>query len=346
MIRVVVAEDSPTARELLIEILESDPEFRVVGQAADGAEAVEVITRLRPDLVTMDAHMPVMDGFEATSRIMVQVPTPILMVSSAAVGREVEYSLNAIRAGALMVVSKPEDPLSLRFDGSRSEFLTMAKAMASVKVVRRLSGRTDRAPAPSRTAAATGAVRLVAIAASTGGPAALQRILAALPAEFPAPIVVVQHMAAGFVGGLGEWLDASCPLRVAVAQHGEPLRGGTALLAPDLRQLGVSRDGRVVVADAPPVRGIRPSGTYLFESAAESYGSGLLALVLTGMGNDGVEGLQAVKAAGGRVVAQDEATSVVFGMPREAIAAGLANFVLGLDGISAKLVEMTNGGPL
>ncbi len=343
MIRVVVAEDSPTVRQLLVDILESDPEFQVVGQARDGAEAVEVITRLLPDLVTMDAHMPVLDGFEATSRIMVQTPTPILMVSSCTVGREVEYSLNAIRAGALMVVPKPEDPLSLRFDSSRFEFLNMAKAMARVKVVRRWPVKS-RAPVPYRPAIPGGPARLVAIAASTGGPAALQRLLAGLPADFAAPILIVQHMAAGFVAGLADWLGRGCSLRVDVARHGEPLRAGTVLLAPDGHHLGVGLDRRAMVVDAPLVGGMRPSGTYLFESAALAQGAGVVAVVLTGMGNDGVDGLPAVKAAGGRVLVQDEATSVVFGMPREAIATGGADAVLGIDEIAPRLVELATAG--
>lgn len=345
MIRVVVAEDSLTVRELLVEILESDPEIRVVGQAKNGAEAVELATRLKPDLVTMDVHMPVMDGFAATKEIMVQAPTPILIVSSSVSGRDVELSLNAIRAGALMVLAKPDDPQSARFDGRREELVTMAKAMARVKVVRRWPSRPGAArPAPPLRLAPGAAIRLVAVAASTGGPAALQRILSALPRDFAAPILVVQHIATGFVGGLAEWLSASCNLRVKVAEHGEPLLKRTVFLAPDDRQLGVSPDGRVVVAAAPPVNGFRPSGTYLFASAAQTYGASVAAVILTGMGSDGVEGLRAVKAAGGRVLAQDEASSVVYGMPGEAVAAGIVDAVLATDEMAPRLVELVAGG--
>ena len=344
MIRVVVAEDSLTTRELLVEILESDPEIRVVGQATNGAEAVELVARLRPDLVTMDVHMPVMDGFTATKEIMVRVPTPILIVSASARGRDVELSLDAIRAGALMVVTKPDDPRSARFDGRRDELVAMAKAMAEVKVVRRWNGvRAASPPAPRVPAGAR--ARLVAIAASTGGPAALQRVFSGLPGSLEAPIVCVQHIAAGFVGGLADWLNASCDLRVKVAEHGEPLSARTVYLAPDDRHLGVGAGNTCAVVASPPINGFRPSGTHLFDSAAAAYGASLVALILTGMGSDGVEGLRAVKRAGGRVIAQDEASSVVYGMPREAALAGVVDAVLAIDDIPLHVATLVRGGP-
>lgn len=345
MIRVVVAEDSLTVREILVEILESDPEIRVVGQAKNGAEAVELTTRLKPDLVTMDVHMPVMDGFEATKEIMVQAPTPILIVTSSASGREVELSLNAMRAGALMVVAKPDNPQSERFGGRRDGLAAMAKAMAQVRVVRRWAPQSRPLRPASAPRMAPGApVRLVAVAASTGGPAALLRILSSLPGDFAVPILVVQHIATGFVAGLAEWLSASCNLRVKVAEPGEPLLKRTVFLAPDDRHLGVSPDARVMVTDAPAVNGFRPSGTYLFASAAQGYGATVAAVILTGMGRDGVEGLKAVKAAGGRVLAQDEPSSVVYGMPGEAVAAGVVDAVLAVDEIARHLAELVAGG--
>ena len=338
MIRVVVAEDSPTVRALLVEILQSDPEIKVVGQATNGVEAAELTARLKPDLVTMDVHMPVMDGFAATKEIMVHTPTPILIVSSSVSGNDVELSLNAMRAGALMLVRKPEDPQSARFDGLRDELVDMAKAMAQVKVVRRWpAGAPGTLATPPLRPLRTRPIQLVAVAASTGGPAALQQILAALPRDFPAPILAVQHLATGFVPGLAAWLDMSCNLHVKVAEDGEPLAPRTVFLAPDDRHLGVRAGGRVLVVDAPPVGGFRPSGTYLFTSVAQLYGRSVAAVILTGMGNDGVAGLKNVNAAGGLVLAQDEASSVVYGMPREAVAAGVVDAVLTPDEIAARL---------
>jgi two-component system chemotaxis response regulator CheB len=343
MIRVMVVEDSPTARALMVEILESDPEIDVVGQAPNGAEAVEMTQRLRPDLITMDIHMPVMDGFTATKHIMSQAPTPIIIVSSSMSGPDVEHSLNAIQAGALMLLPKPDNPASARFDYRRAELVTMAKAMASVKVVRRW-GTAPLPPLPKQRPVG-GPVRIVAIAASTGGPAALHRVLSGLPRGFKAPIVVVQHITAGFIGGLADWLRASCPLEVTVAEHGEELRPGHVYLAPDTRHLGVTSTGRVAISDEAARNGFRPSGDYLFQSVAAAYGSAVAGIVLTGMGSDGVDGLRAVKAAGGHVLAQDEASSIVYGMPKEAVAAGVVDAVLSLDDMAPRLVHLLGKDP-
>jgi two-component system chemotaxis response regulator CheB len=187
-------------------------------------------------------------------------------------------------------------------------------------------------------------VRLIAVAASTGGPAALQRILEALPADFPVPLLIVQHIATGFGAGLAEWLASTCGIQVKVAEHGEPLAARTAYLAPDDRHLGIRPDRRVLLDDTAPIDGFRPSATYLFESAARVYGASMAAVVLTGMGRDGVEGLHAVKAAGGRVIAQDESSSVVYGMPREAVAAGLVDLELPIMEIGPRLTDLVTGG--
>jgi two-component system chemotaxis response regulator CheB len=340
----MVVEDSPTARELLGGILESDPDIKVVGEASNGMEAIELAARLRPDLITMDIHMPLLDGYEATKRIMDQTPTPILIVSSSSSGQEFRSSMEAIKAGALMVVSKPDNPLGERFEGRRTELLAMVKAMAEVKVVRRWNREHHVSiPTVTRRFPAGPKPRLIAIAASTGGPAAVQRILSSLPQNFPVPIVVVQHIAAGFVPGLADWLSSTCRLAVKVAAAGDVLRPGHVYLAPDGRHLGVIAEGMVALSDLPQVDGFRPSGTYLFESAARAYGTALTAVILTGMGSDGVEGLKAVKAAGGRVLAQDEASSVVYGMPREAVIAGVTDMVAGLEELAQCLIQLTAG---
>src|SRR5574341_718724 len=342
MIRVLVAEGSLTVRELLAAILESDPEIRVVGQAKNGVEAVELARKLRPHLITMDVHMPLMDGFEATKEIMVQAPTPIIIVSSSSSGPDVELSLNALRAGALMLVAKPDDPQSPQFNGRQSQFVAMVKAMADVKVVRRWVRQPVPVMRPHRPPAAVPSqpTRVVTVAASTGEPAALQLILQALPRDFPVPVLVVQHIARGFVTGLVEWLNASCDLRVKVAEADEALRERTVFLAPDDQHLGIGRNGRIELSDAPPIAGFRPSATYLFESAARAWGPRAVGVVLTGMGNDGIAGLAALKAAGGAVIAQDEASSVVYGMPREAVAAGVVDVVVSVEEVASQLREL------
>ena len=238
MIRVLVVEDSPTVRQLLVAMLESDPGLRVVGQAADGFTAVELAESLAPDLITMDVQMPGQNGLEATKQIMNVAPTPIIVISAAVNQDAVALSLDATQAGALMVLPKPDAPDSPHFDEQRQQLVRMARAMAQVKVVRRWAPRaaTPYPATPVRVPVGS-TVRVVAIGCSTGGPAALRQILQALPANFPAPITVVQHIARGFTAGLTSWLDgANVGPRIKVAEHGEALRAGTAYLAPAARR--------------------------------------------------------------------------------------------------------------
>jgi two-component system chemotaxis response regulator CheB len=342
-VRVLIAEDSATARELLVQILGADPEIELVGEATNGVEAVELTARLRPNVVTMDIRMPLLDGFEATRRIMIEAPTPIVIVSGVADLHEVERSMHALRLGALAVVGKPVGPEAPDFDQERTRLVQTVKAMAEVKVVRRwptgaVARSTQRPHARARPRP-----RVVAIAASTGGPAALARILSTLPPTFTLPVLVVQHLAAGFTHGFAAWLSgAGVRLRVKVAEHGEPLRGGTVYIAPDDRHLGVADASTVAVVDAPPVDGFRPSGTFLFESLARSFGNRMVAVVLTGMGTDSVAGLRAVRAAGAPILAQDEETSVVFGIAAAALSAGLVDETIPLGAIARRLVELAS----
>jgi two-component system chemotaxis response regulator CheB len=341
-IRILVAEDSATARTLLVSILSSDPGFEVVGEAADGAEAVRKAVKLAPDLITMDVHMPVIDGLDATKAIMREAPTPILVVTATTSRDDVELSMTAMQAGALMVVEKPADPSSANFPRQREELLRMARAMAAVKVVRQWR-RTGVPPLPIEHPRSRRMVaRAIAIGTSTGGPAALRHILAELPHELPVPVLVVQHIARGFVAGLVHWLSASSSLTVQVATDGEPLRPGVVYIAPDDRHLGVSADGRVRLSDDSPVGGFRPSIDYLFDSCGAAYGAELVAVILTGMGRDGVAGLRTVHHAGGRVLAQDEATSVVYGMAHEAALAGVVDETLPVGDIAGRLTSLAS----
>jgi two-component system, chemotaxis family, protein-glutamate methylesterase/glutaminase len=344
-LRVLVVEDSPTARALLVSMLESDPAITVVGEAADGIEAVALTHQLRPDVITMDVHMPNMDGLHATREIMSSVPTPILVVTANARPGDVELSLDVTAAGALMLLEKPVAPQSPAFPEQRQRLVSMVKAMAQVKVVRRWSSGHMRRVTPSNVERMTGEMpsarsRIVAIGASTGGPAAVQRLLRALPPTFRAPVLLVQHIADGFTPGLVHWLGQTCPLTVKVAKHRELLRAGTVYVAPDKKHLGVVDDRRVLIADDDAIQGFRPSATFLYGSVARAFGASTAAVILTGMGSDGVDGLRTVRMHGGTVLAQDEASSVVFGMPREAIRAGLADYVGPVDELAKHLQHL------
>lgn len=345
-LRVLVVDDSATARTLLVSLLDADPALTVVGEAAGGREAVRLTQALRPDVITMDVHMPGMDGLEATREIMMTTPTPIVVVTANTRPGDVELSLDVTAAGALMLLEKPGGPASPDFERQRRRMISMVKAMAGVKVVRRWgrAARPDHVPAAAEPLPSARA-RIVAIAASTGGPAAVQRLLAGLPADFGAPVLLVQHIADGFTPGLVHWLQQGCSLRVKIAQHREQLRPGTVYVAPDAAHLGVFDDRRIQLSEADPIQGFRPSADFLFESVGRAFGPGVAAVILTGMGSDGVAGLRTVRAHGGTVLAQDEASAVVYGMPREAVLAGLVHMAGDVTDIARRVRDIVASEP-
>jgi two-component system chemotaxis response regulator CheB len=296
---------------------------------------VALVQKLRPDVVVMDLHLPGMDGLAATKELMITAPTPIVIVTGSGSSAEVATALNVLRVGAVALLHKPPGPGAAGHEEAARQLLSTVKAVAGVKVVRQWRRPAASAPPPAAPRPRRG--RAVAVAASTGGPEALQRLLAGLPGDFPLPVLVVQHIAGGFTRGLADWLNSACGLRVKPAEAGEPLAPHTVYLAPDDRHLGVSARGAVALSASEPVGGFRPSASYLFESAARAYGPAVTAVILTGMGEDGLAGLRAVRQAGGRVLAQDEASSVVWGMPGAAVAAGLADLVLPPEEIAARL---------
>jgi two-component system chemotaxis response regulator CheB len=326
-VRVLIVDDSPVARDVLKSVLESDVEITVVGMAATGTEAVELTARLRPDLVTMDLVMPGMDGMEATQRIMARHPTPILFLS-AFIGREGVYSrADALAAGALDIVEKPMPLSDVRAEGAAAALRRRVKSLAQVPVITHMYG-AGAARMTARAPQAVGDAALVAIGASTGGPRVLGELLAALPAGYGLPIVVVQHMAEGYVDTLVESLRHQGRLEVALAQNGDRLRAGRVHIAPPESHLTVQKGGRLAVETGPPVRGFRPSIDVTFSSVARVYGGRAAGILLTGMGVDGAAGLREIRVAGGPTLVQDEASSVVFGMPRAAIERGAAQHVL------------------
>jgi two-component system chemotaxis response regulator CheB len=343
VIRVLVVEDSPTTAELLVRLLEADGCFEVVGTAADGEQAVSLTARLRPHVITMDIHMPRLDGVAATRRIMAETPTPIVIVSASVQEKTVGLAFEAVQAGAVSVLDKPPGPGHPRHTAAVSELLTTVRLMADVKVVRRaadpaLEGRDVARPLPPRPLLASGARPLaVGIAASTGGPHAIQTLLQGLRGDFVVPVLVVQHISRGFAAGMAAWLSSTCALSVKLAEHGETPMGGAVYLAPEDRHLVVTRRGTLVLSAAPPVQGFRPSANVLFESLADCYGAQAIGVVLTGMGEDGVAGLRMLHLAGAPVIAQDEATSVVYGMPGAAVASAAVDHVLPLPDIGPAL---------
>jgi two-component system chemotaxis response regulator CheB len=341
-LRALVADDSPTQRKLLVSILRGDPEIDVIGEATDGQQAVEMAARLRPDVITMDVAMPRLGGLEATLQIMKTAPTPIV-ISSDLDRTVVEAAMRALNAGALAVLRKPPGPSSPRFEEEVRHFLRQVKLLARVKVVRHMN-MTPVAGVPIVAAPRPAPVprlerpELVAIATSTGGPPALRHLLGRLPADFPAPILVVQHLALGFVGGLAAWLGGVVALRVKVAEDGEPLVAGTVYLAPDDRHLTLLGRRAICLDASPPVGGFRPAANAMFASVARELGAQAVGVMLTGMGQDGVDGLVALRAAGGRVLVQDQESSVVYGMPRAAIDAGVASEIGNLETIAGVLL--------
>jgi two-component system chemotaxis response regulator CheB len=332
-VRVVVADDSSTARRLLVEICDREPDIVVVGEASDGAQAVEMTTRLGPSLVVMDVHMPVLDGIEATKQIMRERPTPIIVVTAGKDPTDVEAGLSALRFGALTVLPKPVGPGVDGFEASAQRLTSLVRALADVKVIRRRDFSATTSSRPPK-----GGPGIVAVATSTGGPPALCRFLGALPADLPTPIVVVQHIVEGFLPGLVTWLRAEVPFHVTEAQHGQRLEPGTVYIAPDGRHLEVDAQWRARLVDSSPVGGFRPSATVLFTSLARNVGPNATAVVLTGMGRDGLEGARALKAAGGRILVQDEGSSVVYGMPKVVADAGLAHVQGAVETLAADIV--------
>ena len=344
MIRVMVVEDSDTTRALLTAILGEDSSIKVVGEARNGAEAITMARELKPDLITMDISMPVIDGFAATEQIMTATPVPIVMVTAFPNLSEAETAARALTCGALTVLRKPPGISARGYEESAHELIETVKAMAEVKVVRHFSNsrtkRSLRAAADWRRRP-----RLLAIAASIGGPAALQILLPALGPDFPIPILIVQHITSGFVEGLVSWLATSLSLPVTFAHDGELLTAGTIYFAPDNYHLGVGVNFHAILSAAPPIGGFRPSANFLFETAARAAGCETLAAILTGMGEDGLEGLRALKHQNGYVIAQDEETSVVFGMPGAAIKAGVVDTILPIGAIAQKLNQMVELTP-
>jgi two-component system chemotaxis response regulator CheB len=341
-IRVLIVDGSPLARQMLQGLLARDDAIEVVGVAASCAFAWEKIRTLRPDVITLDVLMPETDGFTLLARIMKHRPMPVVMVS-VLTEPGADATLKALQMGAVDCIAKPRGELARSMEDIASELLRKVKSAAAAK---RRFGRPGRT-VPPRTVVRPAAVpTIVAIGASTGGPVALRTLLEHLPEDGPA-VVIVQHMPERFTPAFAEQLDRTCTLRVSQAEDGDLLTAGRALVAPGNRHVELARDGgryRLWVHDGPPVNHHRPSVDVLFHSVAAHAGRDAIAVLMTGMGGDGASGLLAIREAGGRTIAQNEATSVVFGMPSEAIKLGAAERVLPLDRIAGEITALLARG--
>jgi two-component system chemotaxis response regulator CheB len=346
-IRVLVADDSAFMCKVLKEIISADPQLEVAGTARDGREAVALAESLRPDVITMDINMPHLDGLQATELIMSQHPRPIVIVSSES--REgASGTLRALELGAIDFVPKPSSGIDLDMRSVREELTRKLKMAAKVRVVRTATlSRLPAAHAPVSLAANSvrasalngtgGKVPVVVIAASTGGPAAVMRVVAGLPKDLAAAVLLVLHMPAAFTRQFTIQLAEIAQLPVKEAESNEPLQAGMIYLCPGANHLRLSSIGKITLDGGPRIEGYRPCADVALETVAAYARPLTVAVVLTGMGNDAAKGVLAVKAAGGYVIAQDEATSVIFGMPAEAIKTGVVDEVLGLDEISAAI---------
>jgi two-component system chemotaxis response regulator CheB len=350
-IRLLLVDDSALVRRALREMFVSEPEIIVVGEAADGREALEQVKALRPDLVILDVRMPVMDGVETTRWIMAYQPTPILVLTAALSSYDVDITLQMLDAGALDVVEKPEIAQPAKLAAARHELVRKVRLLARVPVVTHLRGRRQpaqaipdlpdkqaTAPVPLGDRSALPALpdMLVVIGASTGGPRVVRRILNDLPASFGAAVLVVQHMSQGFGAGMADWLNSTAPLPVRLACEAMPLEPGVVLVAPDKHDLLIQAD-RTVHLSALPVLLQRPAIDIVMQSAAEVYGSRTIGVLLTGMGRDGAIGLQSIHRAGGYTIAQDAASCTIYGMPRAAVELGVVDRVLLPEQIAAFL---------
>jgi two-component system chemotaxis response regulator CheB len=353
-IKVLVADDSPLMLTLLVELLNGAADFEVIGAVEDGQAAIDFLERAGtpPDVLLVDIHMPRLDGFEVTRRIMETRPLPIIICTATADPHELAVTFRSIEAGALACVEKPV-ALGPDFEEKRRNLLQTLRLMAEVKVVRRwnrqhaasLAPASDRNPTSRAGAAPAPGIRFIGIGASTGGPPVLQTILSSLPKDFPVPLLIVQHIAPGFLGGMVGWLNETTGLRVHIAAHGAAPLPGHAYVAPDDFHLAADAGGRLFLAREAPEAGLRPAVSYLFRSLANTCGPAAVGVLLTGMGKDGAAELKAMRDRGACTIAQDRESSVVHGMPGEAIERDAATLVLPADRIAGALIaQVASGG--
>jgi two-component system chemotaxis response regulator CheB len=349
-VRVLVCEDSKTDREILLRLLVHDPDIDVVAIADRGEDVLPYVERLAPDLITLDINLPGKSGIEVIDEIMAKHPIPILVISGQADDSKV--AIEALAAGAVEVISKPQINSEADFEYQAARLAELVGTLSKVKVIRHLraklpsaeTGRDkDKRPGPSIEITAPAPKMIVGLAASTGGPQALRTVLSEIGSDLAAPVLVVQHIAKGFTASFVEWLSAVTGAPAKLAEDGESLRNGVVYVGPEEYHM-IVRGGRIALEAPEPNDKHCPSADRLFASMAEEVGSGAVCVILTGMGNDGAVGAAAAQHRGGRVIVQDESSSVVFGMPKAAVDAGVATTVAPLDKVAASIVQTVKEG--
>ena len=370
VIKILVVDDSPVTLIVLKRIFATSPEIEVVGTAQNGLEALKLIPQLQPDVICTDLHMRYMNGLEFTREVMYKYPRPILVISSSVQEHNTQNVFQLLEAGAVDVFPKPKIELTSNYDGIKQELINKVKILSGVKVFTQHRWDINRVNQEHRqqlfifnkqnqlknipivSASKTRPkdhdsskiIKILAIGASTGGPQALKTIIYNLPANFPVPIICVQHISYGFLTGLINWLASECKLPVKIAISGELPQAGVIYFPPEGHHLELNNRGKFVCLKTPVIGGHRPSITVTFNSVANFYGSSATGVLLTGMGRDGADGMQAIAQAGGLTIAQDEASSIIFGMPKEAIALGAAQYILSINDISHKLLNYIGKG--
>lgn len=345
IIRVLLVDDSVITLAILKRILASAPEIQVVGTANNGQEALDMIPSRQPDVICTDLHMPVMDGLAFTRAVMERFPRPILVLSVSVQKEQTDTIFRLLEAGAIDVMAKPRGAETAEYELDAQELVGKIKILAGVVVIRKhrkemgevkayvQNGLPDISAMP---------LRMIGIGASTGGPQAFQEILSSLPRDFPVPLLCVQHISEGFMQGLVDWLADKCRLKIVSAENGILPQPGTVYFPREGSHLVLDSHGRLECSNAPPCDGHRPSITVTFNSLARQYGMNAAGVLLTGMGRDGVEGMRAIAQTGGATIAQDEEGCTIFGMPKEAIAAHAARYVLPLPKIAPALLKLVD----
>lgn len=347
-----MADDSAFMRRIISDLLESDPDIQVVATARDGADAVEKCFSLQPDVITLDVEMPKLDGHGALRRIMAQRPTPVVMVSSLT-KEGAEATIRALALGAVDFVAKPSGTISLNMHVVRDELVAKVKAAARAHPhYRRALAEHPSRPRTAKPSGQQAALRpaappkqLVVIGCSTGGPGALHQIVPLLPADLPAGVLVVQHMPPGFTRSLAKRLDEISAIAVKEAAAGDQVAPGLVLVAPGGYHMTVDAQGRILLDQEPPLHGVRPAVDRTLASVVPLWRNRTVGVILTGMGYDGAQGIRALKREGGRTIAEDASTCVVYGMPRVIVEMGLADEILPVQNIAAAVVRLVREGP-